>query len=305
MWNFQAPKADRIDRLLREAKLPGSEWLSRNAFDALIEAGWVSVQGKRVKKSGEMVAPGQEIAVQLPQLGLLRSAHPAELLWMDPSRKLALFNKVAGIASYPLLPWENDTLANRVATFLAESGTSVEDFAALAEAPKLEGGLLQRLDRDTSGILAVALTKEVKAGLREAFGAGKFRKTYLAVVAGTPAGGEYSFELRDSGKVSAKESSTGTTKLMVKKRKSGDGFSLVEISTAQGSRHVVRACMAALGQPLVGDATYGGSDRAPFHQLHALSLELLEGRLFPGFPSGLEAPLPQSFLDCLTKLGID
>ncbi|MGZ3693758.1 MAG: pseudouridine synthase, partial [Bdellovibrionota bacterium] len=172
--------------------------------------------------------------------------------------------------------------------------------------PKLEGGLLQRLDRDTSGLLAVALNKEVKESLRQAFSQGKFRKTYLAIVSGNPSG-KYTFDLRDAagGKVQAFQNPNGSSTLEIKVRGEKSGFSLVEIATAQGSRHIVRACLAQLGSALVGDAAYGGNTEvAPFHQLHAFRIKLLENALFRDFPNGLEAPLPQSFLDCLGRLGL-
>lgn len=309
MWNFRAPKADRIDRLLRAAKLEGSEWLSRSAFDVLIEKGRVSVNGRRVKKAGDQVMEGAEITVQIPPLGLLSAAEPAELLWADEGKTLALFVKVAGIASYPLLPWENETFANRVVSLLkSKSWMEADAFSALAEKPKLEGGLLQRLDRDTSGVLAVALNAEVKAKLREAFSSGKFRKTYLAIVSGRPKEGSFSFLISDAqgGKVKAIASQeSGASKIELRVESSAGGFSYVRVVTQFGARHIVRASMAALGSPLVGDASYGGDvSVAGFHQLHAERLELLENSIFPGFPSELRAPAPESFLDCKTKLGL-
>ena len=78
----------------------------------------------------------------------------------------------------------------------------------------------------------------------------------------------------------------------------------MKVRTSQGERHVVRASLAALGCPLVGDSTYGGSALAPFHQLHASNLKLLEPEAFPDFPQNLNDNPPQTFLDSLAVLGL-
>lgn len=307
MWKFHPIKPDRLDRLLREAPIPGKEWLTRASIESLIEQGRVVVNGRRVKKPGEQLAAGVEISLDLPALGLTAGSAPAPLLWADESRRLALFSKPAGLATYPLLPWENGTFANQVSAFLKGSGwMNEEEFAALAEPPRLEGGLLQRLDRDTSGIMAVALEPGTKEIFRAAFSEGKIRKTYRALVAGRPAEGKFRFKMKEVGaKVQAQLDPSGETDLALKLIFAGKDFSEVEILTRQGSRHVVRATLSALGHALAGDAAYGGDTRAaPFHQLHALALELLDLSLFPEFPSGIEAAPPQSFLDCRARLGI-
>jgi hypothetical protein len=54
----------------------------------------------------------------------------------------------------------------------------------------------------------------------------------------------------------------------------------------------------------VGDSLYGGSAGAPFHQLQASGLSLVDAESFPDFPRGLEAPPPQTFLDSRSRLGL-
>lgn len=313
MWEFSAKKTDRLDRVLREEVFAGSEWISRQAWDWLFENGLVEVNGRKCAKSGATVPEGAKVGVRFPcsELGLRPAARAASLLWAD--QRLALFYKPVGIASLPIFPWDHGAFANEVAASLAQAGTmSAEAFAALANAPVLEGGLLQRLDQDTSGIVAVALDAETKLLFRQLFSHSGIEKTYLAIVAGEGVSGldgAHEVWLSPGGaKVKAQllkpKGEAESSGIHVEVLKASGQAALVKVLTSQGARHIVRASMAALGAPLVGDALYGGTDRAPFHQLHASRLRLLRPAEYPSFPGHLEADPPESFLDSLRALGL-
>lgn len=170
MWNFVTAKSDRLDRALRAQAFPGSEWMSRQAWECALHDGRVKVAGRVCKKGGAEVPPHTEIEVDLPALGLTLAERPPPLVWAAPGGALAVFNKPAGMDTYPLFPWETGTLANAVARYAEESaGLAPGAFAALSAPPVLEGGLLQRLDRDTSGLVCSAFTKEAKAAYRRVF----------------------------------------------------------------------------------------------------------------------------------------
>lgn len=302
MWEFSPSKSDRLDRLLRKQSV--SPWISRHAWEALLEGGRVRVNGRVVKKAGEVVAEGSAVAVDLPRLGLHPGERPAVLVWRSADGSLGVFNKEAGMPSYPLLPWETSTLANGIARFVEENRLmTAEAYALLADPPVLEGGLLQRLDTHTSGLLATAFTREAKAKYREVF-SGSVLKAYLAIVEGSisPQKGAVYFSASSGEKVSASraQKADGTpVELQLEPLSRNAGHSLVRVRTSQGLRHVVRAGMAALGHPLVGDALYGGSTAAAaHHQLHADSLQI------PGFSLISSSP-PESFLAVLEKLGLD
>lgn len=275
--------------------------MSRQAWDELISSGRVKIAGRVEKKGGAVVPGGAIIAVDLPPLGLHPDEVSAQPVWVSPDRKLAVFNKDSLIPTYPLLPWENGTLANRIARFCEEQGwMSAADYAALAEPPVLEGGLLQRLDEGTSGLVTSAFTSSAKDSYRKVF-SGQVEKGYLAIVTGEPVslqGKHQLFFKTNAPKVSASTiASPGALEacLSIKILSSASGHGLVEVTTSQGLRHVVRAGLAALGHPLAGDSFYGGSTAATFHQLHAHSLQI------PGFAKVTSSP-PQSFLDCLKTL---
>jgi 23S rRNA pseudouridine1911/1915/1917 synthase len=313
MREFIASKSDRLDRLLRSAGLEGSEWLSRAAWDALIESGRVEVNGRVWRKAGAGVPAGAQVRVTSQEpWGLFPAGESAVPLWRDPARKLALFHKECGVDSVAHLPWDQSAFANRVARFLEqESAGSSAAFATLAEPPALEGGLLQRLDRDTSGILAVAFDAATKQLFRDLLSRGRLEKTYLALVRGELGRleGRQSVHYASQGgsRVRAwREERPGAeaAELVLRILRSAGDAALVEVRTSQGLRHVVRAGMAALGAPLVGDVLYEGSPEAPHHQLHASRLKLLDPSAWPGFPSDLEVPPPTDFLGVQASLGL-
>jgi len=314
MWEFRAKKTDRLDRLLRQESFSGSEWLSRQAWEWLLENGRIQASGRKCSKSGAVISEGTPLTVEWPSssLGLLKSERSANLLWSDES--LAIFSKSCGISTVPLFPWDSSALANEIATTLESSGIiSAFNFSLLSSPPILEGGLLQRLDRHTSGIVCVALDAKTKLLFRQLFSQSKMEKTYLAIVAGDLAGisGLHKIWLGGQGGPKVKAQLTAppngdsqSSSLGIEILHQENQCALVKVQTNQGARHIVRAGMAALGAPLVGDTIYGGSDGAPFHQLHALSLRLPDLSAYPSFPNGIEAPLPFSFLDSLRKLGL-
>jgi 23S rRNA pseudouridine1911/1915/1917 synthase len=299
---FRAEETERLDRLLRSQRL--SPWLSRQAWEKALEDGRVRLNGRLARRGGEVVSAGTLIQVDFPALGLLPDQEPAVLCWADPKLRIAVFEKPPGIASYPLFPWERGTLANRIARFVEEqSWMSAEEFVLLGQPPVLEGGLLQRLDKDTSGLVTAAFSREAKASFRKVF-SGQVRKGYLAIVGGgEPPKGEVRLYFSPAGAakmraLSQPKEGAEEARLELRLLSSKDTFSLVEVFTSQGLRHVVRAGLAALGHPLVGDVLYGGSSAVSFHQLHAHFLQIPELTEISSRP-------PQSFLDCLASLGLD
>lgn len=315
MWEFQAGKTTRLDRLLRDCLFPGSEWLSRQSWDWLLDHGYVTVNGRRERKGGLEVKEGSALGITTPgRLGLWPAEREASLLWGSPEKDLGIFEKRSGVGTLPLLPWDHSSFASEVASFSERQGwLSAPAFMALAAPPLLEGGVLQRLDRDTSGIVCVAFTEEVKALFRQLFSRSAFEKSYLALVPPEAASlaGERHVWLETGGgeKVRAwaakPKGPAEEAKLVVEVCESSGYGALVRVRTRAGLRHVVRAGLAVLGAPLVGDRLYGGSPAAPFHQLHASGIRLLDESAFPGFPSGLVSRPPQTFLDSCAALGLD
>jgi 23S rRNA pseudouridine1911/1915/1917 synthase len=300
MWEFRVKEPKRLDRALRDQGLPGAEWLSRQAWDWLIERGHIAVNGRKALKAGMNLSAGDEVRVSLPGSLGLKPSVPLEPIWRASDGSWAVFDKAVGIDTVALLPWDHSAFASHVAAYAAREGLI---FAELAEPPSMEGGLVQRLDRDTSGLVSAAFSLEAKAKLRALFSGGKVQKCYDALVIAPPSPGAHRVWLaKDSGaRVRAwKEAHAEAEEvfLNIEVYKNSQAGAWLRVSTSQGRRHVVRAGLAALGAPLLGDTLYGGSPSAPFHQLHAGELR------FPGEARPIRSEPPPSFLDSAAHLGL-
>lgn len=238
----------------------------------------VHVAGRTARK-GQQLAAGDRVelpaatdapaVVPEPELALTIIYEDASLLALD---------KPAGIPSHPLLPGERGTLAGALVARYPE--------CAHASVDPREGGLAHRLDTGTSGVIVAGRTSEAYTGLRRALVAGGSKKCYLAEVVGVPAGGPgvivVDVAIGRLGRRGARVVLGGgrgalpaRTEIFVRERRGGT--TLVEARLAAGRAHQVRAHLAHIGSPIVGDTLYGAplEERAPGgFRLHAWRLEL-------------------------------
>lgn len=139
-------------------------------------------------------------------------------------------------------------------------------------------GLVHRLDRPVSGVLLFARTSKAASRLAEAFRARRVTKRYLAVVEGTPAAGDWreavagltygptgTARVVAPGTAGAQRASLAWRARAVVGRRA-----LVEVDLHTGRKHQIRAQLAALGMPVVGDLRYGAP--APFASGHGIAL---------------------------------
>src|SRR5437868_7325997 len=186
--------AERLDKVVA-----GLFGVSRARAREWIAEGRVRVDGRRTPK-GFTVPQGARVSVERPppDQPAPQPELPIRIVHADAS--LVVADKPAGMPSHPLKPGEKGTAANAlVGRFpeLAQVGPSAR-----------EGGLVHRLDSDTSGLLLAARTEAAHAMLRAQFTARTVEKGYLALVAGElHAGGEVDVPLahdpHDSRKVRA------------------------------------------------------------------------------------------------------
>lgn len=254
---------ERIDRFLCR-HVPT---LGRKLSAQLCESGRVLLNGKRVRKSellpasGVVVVRGEKWGHALP----FPELEPKILLLRDD---LLIADKPPGIPSGALIGKEGGTFAGALLARYPEIG----EIGYNAREP----GLLHRLDTFTSGLLLVARNSETFSGLLSALQAGELRKKYLALVPGNvlPDSGRRCSGLQPDPKErervrewdGGKEHCTSFTI-----RERGERFDLVEVSVSAAYRHQIRAHLAALGAPLIGDVLYGSraQEFAPRHALHA------------------------------------
>lgn len=288
-----AAEAGRVDKAIAK-RFPEA---GRRALARLFADGAVKIGAKRAAK-GDFVAAGDVITLtHAPQTGdaLRPLPDPAALALLDvllERADLVAVSKPAGMPSQPLRAGELGTAANAIAARwpeCAELGDDVRD-----------GGLVHRLDGGTSGILIAARTAVEYRALREAFGAGKIAKTYLAIVHGRPVASECEAALAQRGDhvvVDVVQGLAAHTTFTVER--TAPDYSLVRCAAHTGRMHQVRAHLAHVASPIAGDTRYGGFD-VPDHPgffLHAATLTLPDA-------TALDAPLPARFTAALVACGL-
>jgi 23S rRNA pseudouridine1911/1915/1917 synthase len=240
--------------------------LSRTHARELIDAGLVTVNGKTAKPSLKLV-PGDKVNVSIPpeSPGTLEPEDiPLHILYED--NELMVVDKPAGLAVHPAPGHLTHTLANAVLYHLP----------SLAEdADGLRPGIVHRLDKDTSGLIIVAKNRVVQANLSDQFKNRTVSKTYITLVKGrlSPEKGVIEADIGRDPKNRQKMAVVASgreARTDYKVLKYYDNFTLLEIKPETGRTHQIRVHLAAIGYPVVGDATYGLADRRlPRQFLHA------------------------------------
>ena len=264
--------AERLDKAV--ARLFG---VSRGRAMDWISEGRVRVDGRRAPKS-HPAPPGSRISVDRPPPDQPVPQPELAIRIVHADAHVVVADKPAGMPSHPLKPGETGTAANALVGRFPE-------LAAVGPSPR-EGGLVHRLDTDTSGLLLAARTNTAHALLRAQFTARTVEKGYLALVAGElHAGGEIALPLAHDPQDARKMRAAGdadyaealgarpalTSFVPIERR---SGFTLVEVEIATGVMHQIRAHLAFIGHALAGDALYGGSEVPGLsrHFLHAARL---------------------------------
>ena len=279
--------------------LAGALELPRTRVKELLERGAVRIGGRPPRKGDRTVAGAQvEVTLEsedprpVPQPEL-----PLHLLHLD--EQLLAVDKPAGMPSHPLEPGERGTVVNALVARHPE--------CADASADPREGGLVHRLDTLTSGVLLAARTHEAWRVVREAFAGRRVDKRYLAVVTGPVAdNGEIDLPLRHRGDhVEPSLSGAGREALSEFRvlARSADA-ALLEVRIHTGVLHQIRAHLAAIGAPVLGDTTYGGRPLPELDRffLHAARLGLAHPGT--GQPVQLSSPLPPELRTVLAALGL-
>ena len=293
----------RLDSFLVRRHLVPSTAAARRA----LASGVVRVDGRMVKK-GYRLAAGERVDFggQTNQPPVLTATPELALSLLYSDDALIAVDKPSGVPSHPLRAGEGATVAGAIVARFPECADASPD-------PR-EGGLGHRLDIGTSGVLVAARSRPVWHRLREALSGPACEKTYLAEVGGRfpdtdgvakefvlPGERTRSFvvscPIGRQGRRGAKvKLASGRQPLpaqtVIALVETRPGGALVEARLSHGRAHQVRAHLAYLGVPVVGDATYGeetDESGAALH-LHAWTVSFLHpttGKLLR-----IEAPLP-------------
>ena len=259
---------------------------SRSQWQKYILAGYVSVNGKVATSPKLQLGEDDEVKVDLPSAPDF-SEDSLPVIYEDDN--VAVINKPAGVLTHSKGA-VNDEFT--VAEFIRPNTTDGAD----TNRP----GIVHRLDRDTSGIIIVAKNNETKRLLQKQFQDRRAKKTYLAVVDGTPKHLEANIDLpieRNPKKPAThRVGAGGKSAFTAYKVLSSDAkYSVVELKPVTGRTHQLRVHLAHIGNPIVGDPLYGGS-KSPIERLclHAKSLEVT---LPGGVRRTFTAEPPEDFMD--------
>jgi len=265
------PEEDGVALLLilrRSMGLSGAAVRALKAHGGLHVDGVLRFTTYRVQ-TGELVTADVTLAQRegdnLPETG------PLEVLWEDEG--LVAVNKPPGMIVHPSRAKNDGTLANFVAGYLQSNG----------QRPICH--VVNRLDRDTSGVVLFAKNAHMKAKTTGALRAGKKRYTALAFGGLTPSSGAIVLPIRrlqpqDMRRVVAADGKRAVTfyRTAAEGRIAGQRCSVLELTLETGRTHQIRVHCLERGAPLVGDPLYCTEQSAAFSAALGVDRQLLHSR---------------------------
>jgi len=228
--------------------------LSRTRLRKLIDIGAVHLAGRRLSQCSRQVEAGQTVEIYIDGLPLVSwSLSETAIIYQD--RFLLVLNKPAGIDSQPTPSRFKGTVYSALQKYLEPS----------QGVGQVTLGMVQRLDRGTSGVMVFSIHPSAHKGLTEALSQRQADKRYLALVAGELPDDQGEFRSllarnRASNLVKSVErgGKEAITRFRVLTRRCGT--TLVEVELLTGRTHQIRAHFSEQGYPLLGDIRYGGPE---------------------------------------------
>lgn len=283
--------------------------ITRSASAKLTERGAVKVNGVKMPKNYRL-REGDTVDIDFPEPVPDRAEPeniPLDIVYEDDY--LLIVNKPKGMVVHPAAGNPTGTLVNAL---LYHCGTSLSGINGV-----IRPGIVHRIDKDTSGLLAVAKTDAAHVSLAEQISSHSFGRRYEAIING---------HLRDeSGTVDAPIGRHPVDRKKMAIVKGGKPavthYSVVShlekadhiaLQLETGRTHQIRVHMASLGHPLLGDTVYGGG-KSRFEVTHAslLSGQCLHAKTISfvhpitGELMKFDSALPEYFTECLRLLGGD
>ena len=288
---------ERLDAFLARC----AEGLTRSAAQKLMEQGLVTRNGKPGKKNDKLNL-GDRVEYEIPEakpVDIAPTQMDLKIVYEDED--LLVIDKPKGLVVHPAPGHQEDTLVNGLLYAMGDDLSGING--------ELRPGIVHRIDKDTSGLLAVAKNDLAHTMLASQLKDHTMARTYEAIVCG-------SFR-EDSGTVDAPigRHPSDRKKMCVTERNSKNavthwevvaryrGYTYIRCKLETGRTHQIRVHMAHIGHPILGDTVYGhkkpelGQDS---QCLHAGALCFRHPR--DGRPVMVFSPLPEYFRNVLDKL---
>ncbi|GMT42748.1 MAG: pseudouridine synthase [bacterium] len=291
----------RVDRLLALRM----EEFSRSALKRMMGAGYITLEGKPVAPH-HMARDGENFIITEPEAAPARIESediPLDIVYEDAD--VAVVNKAAGMVVHPARGHCKGTLVNALLFHLKESLSGIGG--------EMRPGIVHRLDKGTSGLIAVAKNDFAHRSLSEQLKSRTMGREYLALVRGMPP------QKHGTIKMPIGRHPVHRKKISVKTGKPRDAVTeyrileifiqsqpqhaaYVRVKLHTGRTHQIRVHFSAIGCPLMGDTVYGKDNSRIINRV-ALHAELL-AFIHPatGESKTFIAPPPEDFLELLDAL---
>ena len=297
MTLFADIAGERLDAFLARSV----EGLSRSPAQKLLDDGCVLRNGRPGKKNDKLNM-GDEIAVTVPEpkpVDIVAKEMPLDIVYEDED--LLVLNKPKGLVVHPAAGHQDDTLVNGLLYAMGDDLSGING--------ELRPGIVHRIDKDTSGLLAVAKNDLAHTVLASQLKDHSMARTYECIVCGNLK--------EDAGTVDAPigRHPTDRKKMCINTRNGRNavthwevikryrGYTHIRCRLETGRTHQIRVHMASTGHPILGDTVYGHKKPElgqSSQVLHAGALCFSHPR--DGRPVLVLAPLPDYFTQLLEKL---
>ncbi len=279
--------------------------LTRARIQKLIGAGSILVNGNNIRSSHRLKA-GDQIAVTMPE-PLLSDIKPEkidlDIVYEDSD--VVVINKPAGMVVHPSAGHYSGTLVNAL---LGHFGG--DDLSTIGGV--IRPGLVHRLDKDTSGVMAVARNDKTHQSLSEQLKSREMSRIYLALVKGTPKNREGTVNAligrapAHRKRMAVLQSGGRESITHYKILQEFGKVSLLEVSLSTGRTHQIRVSLQHINNPVVGDPVYSrGIGKFPINRqaLHAWKITFIHPT--DKRTMTFDAPLPKDMTDLLHSFGGD
>lgn len=298
-YSFISNEAGRVDKVtVEELSLPRSIF----ALDSTV----ITINGAKGKKSS-VVKPGDKVDLFYTEdvfLGVEKEDIPLDVLYEDDY--ILVINKAQGMTVHPGSGVKNGTLVNALLNLYGDDFSTSDD--------TLRPGIVHRLDKDTSGVMVVAKTREAHKALSNQFAAHTNEKYYLALAKGffTESEGyidkRITRDKRDRKKFTVTDNKSEGKDALTKYKVLSENmnYSFLRLRIYTGRTHQIRVHLASIKHPVLGDPIYSRSDS----KYKDITLMLHAERIVFDHPITGEkmvfrAPLPERFVSFLEREGLD